>query len=68
MEQKTKQEIVPLNRELYMDLSIEELEQRLELDCWGYVCVGECSPLTVCGDSSICGLYYSGGGGGGGGE
>jgi hypothetical protein len=38
MDQPKNQEIVPLNRELYSDLSIDELEQRLELGCWIWIC------------------------------
>ena len=47
MEEKKKQEIVPLNRQLYLDLSIEELEQRLELDCW---------TINLCGCDDACGV------------
>lgn len=39
MEEKKKSEIVPLNRELYTELSIEELEQRLEMEL---ICYSQC--------------------------
>jgi hypothetical protein len=51
MDQQKNQEIVPLNRELYSDLSIDELEQRLELGCWIWLCV--CGGYNEC-DTQGC--------------
>lgn len=46
MNEHKKQEIVPLNKELYADFSIQELESRLELaeSCW-IQCAEFCSPV-----------------------
>jgi|GEM_PF-2385017 len=38
MDEQTRTEIVPLNRELYKDLSIDDLEKRLELGCYIDIC------------------------------
>lgn len=48
MDEHKKQEITPLNKELYADFSIQELESRLELEeagCW-IRCEGFCSPVA----------------------
>ena len=55
---KSKDEITPLNHELYSDLSIDELEERLEMGCWV-----QCTCLL----GSYEGCNEDGGGGGGGG-
>ena len=40
-------EIESLNDELYRDLSIEELERRLEMGCY---------PVNICGCDDFCGV------------
>jgi hypothetical protein len=47
MNEREKREIVPLNRDLYSDFSIIELENRLELEgtCW-LDCGKFCSPVV----------------------
>ncbi len=63
-----KREIVSLNPELYEDLSIAELEERLEMGCYidlcgvdevcgvdGQSCVGNVT-CTCAGDISTCGV------------
>ena len=47
MRDDKKQEIVPLNNELYADFSIQELESRLEMQesCW-IQCASFCSPIV----------------------
>lgn len=64
MDEQKRTEIVPLNRELYKDLSIDDLEQRLELDCYCFIqgceyyccdlCGGQCSFCSYCGSDEIC--------------
>jgi hypothetical protein len=61
MDERKQAEIVPLNQELYKDLSIDDLEQRLELDCWGInLCGAQCD--TQCGAycATLCGAQCSG--------
>jgi len=64
MDDRTKMEIMPLNVDLYKDLSIDDLERRLELSCYcainlcgGYcceLCGGQCSFCSYCGGDEIC--------------
>lgn len=64
MDEQKGTEIVPLNRELYKDLSIDDLEQRLELNSYCLVnyceyhcataCGGQCSFCSYCGGDEIC--------------
>lgn len=52
MDEQKRTEIVPLDRELYKDLSIDDLEQRLELSLW---CIVDCD--VQCGvQCSACAL------------
>ncbi|MFA5806240.1 MAG: hypothetical protein WC879_16520 [Melioribacteraceae bacterium] len=59
MEEK-KEELVSFNKDLFADLSISELEERLELEaqCWIVICGGYCEVFNVCGAqcSTLCGL------------
>lgn len=46
-------EIIPLNNRSQLNISFEELEQRLELGCWINVGCGD-----ACGCDGACGVHY----------
>ncbi len=58
---KNKKEIVSLNPQLYKDLSIEELEERLEMGCYINSCGDNCGTNSTCttdicaADCNLCG-------------
>lgn len=58
MDEQKRTEIVPLNRELYKDLSIDDLEERLEQSC--IIFVFWCSGTYTCEEYCV----FGGGGGG----
>ena len=46
---ETKKDFYSINSNILKNLSLEELEERLELDCW-YACdVLQCNGALVCG-------------------
>ncbi len=51
---KNKKEIVSLNPQLYKDLSIEELEERLEMGCYINSCDVNCGSYSAC-EVDVCG-------------
>ena len=53
-EVQEKKEIVSLNPELYSDLSIEELEERLEMGCYINVCGCDDNSCSCNVDVSVC--------------
>lgn len=61
-----KKEMVSLNPEFYPDLSIAELEERLEMACvanfWDYPCENECSAWVCIYENCLADCYSDGGG------